>query len=81
MGGFQLRKWSSNNKKILNQIPVEHRGQKTQSLDIEECKRSLEILWNPSEDIFCCKVKKPITDSQTKQKVLSDIAKIFDPVG
>ena len=77
--GLELRKWTSNHPAILNSIPAEYREfsfsyEKTDSVKI------LGLIWNPSEDYFTYKINLP-DHASTKRTILSDIARIFDPVG
>ena len=41
----------------------------------------LEILWNPTRDIFQFRVTVPSSPAKTKRAILSTIAKFFDPLG
>lgn len=79
--GFKLRKWCSNSKVVIQQIPEEDRDQNDQSLDIENIKRSLGILWNPNKDVFSFKVDVNSSQNSTKREILAEIAKLFDPLG
>lgn len=80
-GGFTLRKWASNSKEFLQQIPEELKEKNTVEIGEEETKKSLGILWNPSEDTFQFKVNRSSKICNTKRQMLSEIAKIFDPLG
>lgn len=43
--------------------------------------KTLGVQWSPTEDIFCYKFSFSRIDIFTKRNILSDIAKIFDPLG
>ena len=54
LGKFKLRKWSSNDPAVLNDVPVEDR---LQSLEIPEAEdtpkiKSLGVLWEAMADVF-----------------------------
>lgn len=84
-GGFQLHKWCANDAALLQNIPAE--GQ-AKELNFESCKegetvKTLGLLWNPVNDVFEFRVEpiKPSTQSPTKRLIMSDIARLFDPLG
>jgi hypothetical protein len=81
-GGFRLHKWSSNVPAVLKSIPSDSRAI-NQSLPIEnsETIKVLGIVWHPGTDTFHASIT--ICDHQglTKRKILSDIARLFDPMG
>ncbi|XP_073821406.1 uncharacterized protein [Musca autumnalis] len=80
---FELRKWTSNDRSILDPLPVEHLID-SKLLNFVEASSSkpLGIRWNAQLDMFYFSVKPlAIKDSYTKREVLSAIAKLFDPIG
>lgn len=80
-GGFELRKWSSNNKTLLKGLPDKMEAA-VLHLDKDETTKTLGLLWNPSLDIFQFSI--PQIDSKrrvTKRSILSDISQVFDPLG
>lgn len=77
--GFKIRKWKANNEEILNDIS-DHDKEKL--LDFDSMVKTLGISWQPTTDTFVFKSSKPIShDGWTKRRVLSEISKIFDPLG
>ncbi|XP_075161791.1 uncharacterized protein LOC142234512 [Haematobia irritans] len=81
--GFELRKWTSNDPRVLNDLhpdlllPVNW-------LDLSEgsSTKTLGIRWNVAADNFT--FKAPNVEEKeicTKREVLSTIAKFFDPCG
>ncbi|XP_075151078.1 uncharacterized protein LOC142225184 [Haematobia irritans] len=81
--GFELRKWTSNDPRLLNDLhpdlllPVNW-------LDLSEgsSTKTLGIRWNVATDAFS--FKAPNVEERelfTKREVLSTIAKFFDPCG
>ncbi|XP_062537725.1 uncharacterized protein LOC134206062 [Armigeres subalbatus] len=84
-GGFELHKWCANNEEIIADIPIETREKhlKFEDNDINGVIKTLGILWNPAEDNFLFHVQ-PINENDecpTKRMILSETAKIFDPLG
>ncbi|KAJ8973698.1 hypothetical protein NQ317_000750 [Molorchus minor] len=80
-GGFELRKWASNSPHLLSSLP-ESDCQLPVSFEKEEPShiKVLGLRWNPSSDTFsysCQVLDRPCT----KRNLLSDIARIFDPLG
>ncbi|XP_058817497.1 uncharacterized protein LOC131680803 [Topomyia yanbarensis] len=82
--GFQLRKWASNEPKVLEGIPLPLRDERT-IFDLDSSVspiKTLGLQWDTSTDAFLFEAPKhseqiPIT----KRVVLSDIARLFDPLG
>ncbi|XP_071578245.1 uncharacterized protein [Temnothorax nylanderi] len=78
-GGFQLHKWNTNiatsDKDMYDQ---------SEAVDISKEAESklLGILWNPSRDTFHYKVSLSDCETRvTKRAVLSQICRLFDPLG
>ncbi|XP_058828427.1 uncharacterized protein LOC131688257 [Topomyia yanbarensis] len=82
--GFKLHKWASNNPVILNNIPTELRDDRN-VLELDSSSSSVKtlgLLWQPDEDVFRFQVPRWTMDSPiTKRLVLSDAARLFDPLG
>lgn len=81
-GKFELRKWASNERSLLEGLPESHVQNIDFSFDLEN-DSSLKILglkWSPSKDTFYY----PFTYTAakcTKRLMLSELAKTFDPLG
>ncbi|GBM97377.1 hypothetical protein AVEN_162002-1 [Araneus ventricosus] len=79
-GGLKLHKWSSNSRRLLQCVPQE---------DLEFCFdkdkeniKTLGLKWNPKDDTFGFAVTTSVTTSKcTKRTVLSEISRLFDPLG
>ncbi|XP_044760862.1 uncharacterized protein LOC123318310 [Coccinella septempunctata] len=83
-GGFELRKWASNHSSLLDGIPPDH-CRKSSSinpllLDREPSLKILGLGWNPTSDHFFYSVRLT-SATVTKRTVLSQLARIFDPLG
>ncbi|XP_028042597.1 uncharacterized protein LOC114252300, partial [Bombyx mandarina] len=79
---FELRKWSSNSPEFLTQIPTEH-CQVPKIFCDEKQKQSIKILgvqWDPADDNFTYALSE-LTPGNTKRAILSNVARIYDPLG
>lgn len=79
LGGFELHKWNSN---ILTSSKVNHTEEEAVNISKEQESKLLGTLWNPSKDTFHYKVS--LKDSEawvTKKTVLSQVCRLFDPLG
>lgn len=80
-GGFKLHKWCSNHPEILESIDESLR-EKQVLINQEDTVKTLGMRWIPIEDCFIFKIDEvEELKSFTKRTVLSDIAKLFDPIG
>lgn len=77
--GMELRKWASNEPKIIQgQANVNN---KTISIHGDKDPKTLGLLWDPSNDKLKYRVNFSDTRKITKRTILSLIAQIFDPLG
>ena len=83
MGGFHLTKWISNEKEVMEQIPEPERAPSVKVADeniVLPVERALGVFWETNSDCFVYEfVKRNIAD--TRRKMLSLIASLFDPIG
>lgn len=82
-GQFPLRKWASNSPVILQSVPAMDCSVTSTVFFDDELNTGLKILgmkWNPKHDYLSYNVHSQDT-SPTKRSILSDIARIFDPLG
>ncbi|KAJ8724347.1 hypothetical protein PYW08_015821 [Mythimna loreyi] len=108
-GGFQLQKWNSNSKEILEKIrtlegdqsinkissiesnkednenntTITNNYQKEVTIKVDDTMKILGLTWDRQEDSFRYTVCVQPSNKQpvTKRAVVSDIAKLFDPLG
>ncbi|GFV12282.1 integrase catalytic domain-containing protein [Trichonephila clavipes] len=72
---MSLHKWCFSHS--TNNFPDLHFDQSSE----ESITKTLGVLWNSSSDTFCFKVSPLTNHIFTKRDVLSQIARIFDPLG
>lgn len=78
--GFNLCKWKSNSIDFQNRIPETQRENVLEISD-NSCK-ALGILWQPMHDVFTFRLSlEELKLPLTKRKLVSEIAKLFDPIG
>ncbi|XP_013182507.1 PREDICTED: uncharacterized protein LOC106128591, partial [Papilio xuthus] len=83
-GGFELQRWSTNNSELLDHIQEDHRQATGGHLELktDTVSKILGLTWNRSSDEFEYTVNLPPLETPvTKRRVISDIAKLFDPLG
>jgi ribonuclease HI len=80
--GMHAKKWLSNSLKVLENIPIEDRASE---IDLNKgglpSIKTLGLMWIASQDVFTFKVDTPIIDKVTKRTFLSQVARLFDPLG
>lgn len=80
-GGFELRKWSSNHVAVLENIPEEHKLVPDLTFDSDtHFIKVLGLAWNAHKDVFNYQVNQIPRDC-TKRTMLSELARIYDPIG
>ncbi|XP_059052312.1 uncharacterized protein LOC131846909 [Achroia grisella] len=82
-GGYELRKWISNEPELLKDIPLEHLQGPYEFHDPDNPPTIpvLGIQYNPTADSFTYSFSFKPQKSLTKRTVLSLIARIYDPCG
>ena len=81
--GFQLHKWSSSDISLVDRLPESYRETAdTKHIEAEEYFiKTLGVVWKPKHDIFTYNVKPSEGSPQTKRQILSEVTRIFDPLG
>lgn len=80
---FELRKWASNCQEILQTVPEDSRLISPSVLIDHSEQTGVKVLglrWDPVLDTFSFNVL-PSATIPTKRAILSDIARVFDPLG
>lgn len=82
-GGFNLRKWASNNPTLLEKLPEHLISQNMLDFRHAETNKTLGIKWNPRTDRFTFNhtALNNGRDVTTKRTLLSTISKLYDPLG
>ncbi|XP_048004284.1 uncharacterized protein LOC125240435 [Leguminivora glycinivorella] len=82
-GGFELQKWSSNSEELMRHMKesdVKEEG--SLQLKIDAVMKILGLVWNRRNDEFKYSVQlPPLKVPVTKRSVISDISRLFDPLG
>lgn len=80
-GSFNIRQWASNHPQVLenfNERPVDIEFLVNENLIL----KTLGISWNARRDKILYTVNPiKLSNKVTKRRILSEIAKIFDPLG
>lgn len=81
--GMPLRKWCSNSSALLSRIPQSQTDPAfLLRLNEEDTISTLGLSWQPSVDQFRFLIKKYVPPNRmTKRTLLSDIHRIYDPIG
>ncbi|UYV72076.1 hypothetical protein LAZ67_9001737 [Cordylochernes scorpioides] len=78
-GGFHLRKWNSNCHEIVSHVEEMNEERKI-NLEKGAISKILGIVWDHVQDTFRVNITLP-EEVVTKRHLLSNIARIFDPLG
>lgn len=82
-GGFELQKFSSNNQDLLSHIGEDnHSSADSLRLKSTTVMKVLGLKWNKNMDCFQYSLDLPdVKHPITKRQVLSDVARLYDPLG
>ncbi|XP_073954835.1 uncharacterized protein [Choristoneura fumiferana] len=82
-GGFELQKWSSNSEQLMQEFNEDNKQTEgSVQLKIDTVMKILGLTWNRSTDEFEYSVQLPPLERPiTKRSVISNIARLFDPLG
>ncbi|XP_011687096.1 PREDICTED: uncharacterized protein LOC105449538 [Wasmannia auropunctata] len=80
-GGFAIRQWASNDVRIINDLPS-NTLHANFALNVDRTLKTLGVTWSTRDDkIYYSTHPFNVNARVTKRNILSDIAKIYDPVG
>ena len=83
-GGFQLAKYVSNRREVLEAVPPDLLAPQLHQVDLHEddlpSHKALGLVWNPDDDLLCIKVTGS-SHPFTRRVLLSLMASIYDPLG
>ncbi|KAJ8980426.1 hypothetical protein NQ317_018818 [Molorchus minor] len=78
-GCFELRKWRSNDQDVINYLQADRNND---PVYFGKDEKTLGLVWPSASDHMMYEIKvTPNIQEFTKRSVLSDIARIFDPLG
>lgn len=81
-GNFKIRKWCSNDPRILNKINEDEKEQFLKFRDGSDVTKTLGLIWDPNSDKFLFSfIPFSPLKNVTKRMVLSTIARCYDPLG
>jgi len=80
-GQFPLRKWRSNYEEVLQHLTADSKSEELLILDKDEPLKTLGLLWNHRTDHLQYSVRGAALNRVTKRSVLSEISRIYDPLG
>lgn len=79
--GLYLRQWASNELELIRHMS-ENKADSNLCLNLQERTKTLGVYWNPSSDAFTFLVDAiELDNTVTKRTMLSQIAKLYDPLG
>ncbi|XP_044757673.1 uncharacterized protein LOC123315852 [Coccinella septempunctata] len=84
LGGFELRKFASNESAVLSGLPESHLSRSPISFSDSSEESPLKVLglrWNSEHDYFSFKVKSMENTGCSKRIMLSELARVYDPLG
>lgn len=80
-GGFTIRQWASNDERIIHDLESTALHESF-TIRIDRDLKTLGITWSAKNDkLYYATRSIEITERVTKRKILSEIAKFYDPLG
>ncbi|XP_031358231.1 uncharacterized protein LOC116181921 [Photinus pyralis] len=78
-GGFQLRKWRTNNE-VLRQLIKTNEEEPTHVIANDDAQKTLGLLWNSQDDHLQYAIDINPKCKATKRSILSTTSQLFDPL-
>ena len=81
--GIELDKWAANDIDLLPEHLKQLHVDTEKQIDREATVKTLGVFWNPRRDVFTFSTAgfNTLAGAMTKRAVLSNIARLFDPLG
>jgi hypothetical protein len=81
--GIELDKWASNQKELLPSSTHGVTDNTLKAIEDDGVIKTLGICWHSRQDAFKFNTQnlKTLTEARTKRTILSNIARLFDPLG
>ena len=79
-GSFPLRKWTSNDPRVLTDIPAQYHNPIHARSIQDDVVHALGLPWNPRSDALHFHFTRSVSEQPSKRAVLSCIAQFFDPL-
>lgn len=82
-GGFNLTKWTSNDKDVINSIEDSDKAKSVKNLSLDDdlpIERALGVVWNIEDDKIAIKSQVP-NKPVTRRGILSATSSVYDPLG
>ncbi|XP_043466955.1 uncharacterized protein LOC122501502 [Leptopilina heterotoma] len=80
-GGYELRKWISNDPRVIEDLVDFKNNAETINFSNDDQIKMLGLTWQANSDRLLYSVNVSSSNKITKRQILSDIARIFDPLG
>ena len=87
-GSFQIKEWLSSSNAVQQSLNSYQKNLNMKShlttpvtMDGEKGVKTLGVGWNPRTDVLSFAVKETTTGKFTKRTILSNISKLYDPLG
>lgn len=83
-GGFNLRKFASNNRALLEHLPKQQISEVMLNFKHSETQKTLGLQWDSSTDSFIFTQDlhlQPTNKTITKRELLSEMSRLYDPLG
>ena len=84
LGGFNLTKFMSNDRQLLNSFPNEERGKEVKAIDLSHDElpetKALGVVWIPEDDELVVRTGV-MAKEPTRRGILATVSSVYDPLG